>query len=311
MITALLFAFHLSAHISIPGDAGWDYVAVDAATHRAYVAHGDRIDVVDLAAHKPLASMPATGAHGTALAPELNRGFYSNGRANSVTVFDYKTMKPLDEWKTTGENPDAILYEPKTKRLFTFNGRGKNATVFDATSDKATVIATIELGGKPEFAVHDDKGMVYVNIEDTSELAIIDAATGKITGRWSLAPCKEPSGLAIDRKNGMLFSVCDNKMLISSRIDAFDVSQHIAIGSGVDGVAFDEAKQLAFASNGADGTMTIIDVKKWKVVDTLPTAHGARTIGIDPSTHRLYLPYAKRVEKTIEPGSFELLEVSP
>jgi DNA-binding beta-propeller fold protein YncE len=309
LFAVLVTTYRLASHIPIPGDAGWDYVAIDSASHRGFIAHGDRVDVLDLATRKLAGSMPATGAHGTALAPELKRGFYSNGRANSVSVFDYDTLKPVAEWKTTGENPDAILYDAHSKRLFTFNGRGKNATVFNATT--GDVVATIDLGGKPEFAVSDGKGNVYVNIEDTSELAEIDAATAKVTARWPLKPCEEPSGLAIDRAHGTLFSVCDNKTMVISHIGARQVVDHITIGSGVDGVAYDPDKFLAFSSNGADGTMTIVNVKVWKVVQTLATAKGARTIGIDPATHHLYLPFAKRAEKTIEPGTFEVLEVAP
>ncbi len=324
MLFAILAALHITAHVTpLTGDTGWDYITTDPAMHRVFVAHGDRITVIDSATHKEIGTIPANGAHGVALAPDLKRGFSSNGRGNDVTMFDYESLKPLASWKTTGENPDAILYDAESKRLFTFNGRGKNATVFDATSGEVLMVeATIDMGGKPEFAQSDEKGHVYVNVEDTNEMAEIDAKEGKITRRWPLAGCESPSGLAIDRAHRRLFSVCGNKIMAISDIETAKVVATAPIGQGVDGVAFDADKGLAFSANGRDGNMTVVSIKDVKdavtssVVSTIPTALGARTIAIDPKTHRLYLPTAKLTppEKPgdrpkMVPGTFEVIEL--
>ena len=315
ILFAILAALHITAHVTpLSGDTGWDYITTDPAMHRVFVAHGDRITVIDSATHKEIGTIPANGAHGVALAPDLKRGFSSNGGGNDVTVFDYESLKPQASWKTTGENPDAILYDAESKRLFTFNGRGKNATVFDATSGE--VVATIPMGGKPEFAQSDEKGHVYVNVEDTNEMAEIDAREGKVSRRWPLAGCESPSGLAIDRAHRRLMSVCGNKIMAISDIETAKVAATAPIGQGVDGVAFDADKGLAFSANGRDGNMTVVSTKDGKVVDTIPTALGARTIAIDPKTHRLYLPTAKFTppEKPGDrpkrvPGTFEVIEL--
>jgi DNA-binding beta-propeller fold protein YncE len=315
MLLAILAALHVTAHITpLSGDMGWDYVTTDPAMHRVFVAHGDRIVVLDSATHKELGTIPASGAHGVALAPKLKRGFSSNGRGNDVTVFDYETLAPQASWKTTGENPDAILYDAVSNHLFTFNGRGRNATVFDAKSGE--VVATIPMGGKPEFAQSDDEGRVYVNVEDTNELAEIDARSAKIVKRWPLTGCESPSGLAIDPARHRLISVCENKTMAISDSEAGKVVMTAPIGQGVDGVAYDARSELAFSANGRDGTVTAVSTKSAKVVATIPTAPGARTIAIDPKTHRLYLPTAKLTppEKAgdrpkITPGTFEVLEI--
>jgi DNA-binding beta-propeller fold protein YncE len=324
LMIALLFAAATSAsaatytlirHIAIGGAGGWDYVAVDAAARRVYQSHSDRVAVVDIDKGTVAGTIMNTqGVHGVALAPDLNRGFVSAGRTDSVTVFDLKTLATVAEWKTTGANPDAILYEPGTKRLFTFNGRGKNATVFDATT--GTVVATIDLCGKPEFSVTDGT-RVFVNIEDTSEIAIIDPKKAVVEKRGPLAPCVEPSGLALDRKHRRLFSVCSNETMVATDADSLKVVGSAPIGKGVDGVAFDNDR--AFSSNGADGTITVvheIEPDKFEVEETVPTARGARTIAADPKSHHLFLPTAQfgpPVEGQRRPpiveGTFELLEV--
>ncbi len=222
ILFAILAALHITAHVTpLSGDTGWDYITTDPAMHRVFVAHGDRITVIDSATHKEIGTVLANGAHGVALAPDLKRGFSSNGRGNDVTVFDYESLKPLASWKTTGENPDAILYDAGSKHLFTFNGRGKNATVFDATSGE--VVGTIPMGGKPEFAQSDEKGHVYVNVEDRNETAEIDAKEAKVVRRWPLAGCESPSGLAIDRAHRRLMSVCENKIMAISDIETAKV----------------------------------------------------------------------------------------
>jgi DNA-binding beta-propeller fold protein YncE len=314
ILLSLLAAAHIATHITpLSGDLGWDYVTADPSMHRIFVTHGDRVLVIDTTTHKEIGSIPANGAHGVALAKGLNRGFVSNGRGNDVTVFEYDTLKPVAQWKTTGDNPDAILYDPFSKRVFTFNGRGKNSTVFDATT--GTVAATIPLGGKPEFSQTDGAGRVYVNIEDTSELAVINPKKAEVVKRWPLTGCEEPTGLAIDIEHDRLISVCGNKTMAITNAGSGKVVT-VAIGSGVDGVAYDSKKGLAYSSNGADGTITVVSVSDAKAVATLPTARGARTIAVDEKTHRLYLPTAKfsPPEKEgerpkIVPGTFEVIEV--
>jgi DNA-binding beta-propeller fold protein YncE len=308
-------SYHVSRRIPVGLDGGWDYLTVDTAAHRIYVTHGDRVVVVDADSARVVGEITGLhGVHGVALAPELNRGFVSDGRSDSVTVFDMKTLATVAEWKTTGANPDAILYEPATKRLFTFNGRGKNATVFDAAS--GNVVATIDLGGKPEFA-QTDGARVFVNIEDTSELAVIDPKKAAVEKRAPLAPCVEPSGLALDRKHRRLFSVCSNQTMVMTDAESLKVVASVPIGKGVDGVAFDGDR--AFSSNGADGTITVVrelGSDKYEVEETVPTARGARTIAVDPKSHHLFLATARfgpPVEGQRRPpiveGTFELLEV--
>jgi DNA-binding beta-propeller fold protein YncE len=261
-----------------------------------------------------------TGVHGIALAQDLGKGFTSNGRENTVTVFDLKTLKETTKIKIDGENPDAILYDPATHRVFTFNGRSKNSTVIDATKD--TVVATIPLDGKPEFGVSDGKGKVFVNIEDKSELSAIDAKDAKVLNTWPLAPCEEPSGLAIDQKHHRLFSGCHNKMMAVTDADTGKVIATPAIGQGVDANAFDPEQELAFSSNG-DGTLTVVHEDspgKFSVVDNATTEKFARTMALDTTNHDVYevtaeieeAPPAKegeRPRRSMKPGTFTLLVV--
>ena len=278
--------------IKIGGDGGWDYLAIDSAARRLYVSHATHVVVVDPDAGKVVGDIPDTpGVHGIALAPALNRGFISNGRGNNVTIFDTKTLKTISQVATTGDNPDDITFEPKSGRVFTFNGRGNNATAIDAKT--GMVVGTIAVGGKPEFAVSDDKGHVYANVEDTSEVIEVDAAKAAVTKRYSLAPCMGPSGLAIDLKKRRLFSVCSNRVMAISDPDAGKVIASPAIGAGSDGVVFEPSTGYAISSNG-DGTLTIIQEMggKYDVVENVATARGARTIALDEKTHNVYLPLA-------------------
>jgi DNA-binding beta-propeller fold protein YncE len=320
MILFFALALNILRHIPIGGTDGWDYVTVDSEAHRLYVSHGTKVVVVDTANGKVAGEIPNTeGVHGIAIDRALRRGFVSDGRTSLVTVFDLDSLKTLAEIKTTGERPDAILFDPFSSRVFTFNAAGKNSTVIDAATN--AIAGTIPLGGKPEFAVSDGKGHVYVNVEDTSELAEIDAKALRVLRRWSLKPCEEPSGLAIDRARGTLISVCENEQMVFSDIKSGKVTAGAPIGKGVDGVAFDPSSQLAYASNGADGTITVVSAKDAKVIETLPTARGARTIAIDEKTHHLFLPTAKfgatpaatpehpRPRPAIVPDTFEVLEV--
>jgi len=312
--------YHVIKEIPIGGEGGWDYLTIDSAARRLYVSHATRVVVVDVDAGKVVGEIPDTpGVHGIAVAPELNRGFISNGRGNSATIFDLKTLASLGQVKT-GENPDAIQYEQGSGRVFTFNGRSKDATAFDARTGK--VEATIPLGGKPEFSAADGRGKIYANIEDTNEIVEVDAAKLAVTKRYSLKPCDEPSGLAMDVKNRRIFSVCGNKLMAISDPDAGKVVATLPIGQGADGAGFDAARGLAFSSNG-DGTMTVVrEVSgKWQVVENAKTARGARTIAVDQKTHNVYLPAAQfgpapaptpqapRPRPVILPDTFKILVV--
>jgi DNA-binding beta-propeller fold protein YncE len=317
-------AWHVSRHIPIGGTGGWDYMSIDSAARRAYVSHGDRVEVVDVDAGKVVGLIPDTpGVHGIAIDHAGGRGFISVGRVGIMTIFNLKTLDRINDVKTTGDNPDAIMFEPSTDHVFTFNGRGKNATVFNT---HGKVIATIDLGGKPEFGVSDGHGKVFVNIEDTNELAMIDAKTNVVKERWKLAPCDSPSGLAIDRKHHRLFSVCGNEMMAVVDATNGHVVTTVPTGKGTDAAAFDDEKQLAFASNGQSATLTVIHESspdKYDVVDNAATQRSARTMALDTKTHHIFLPAAMfgetppKTEKNprprppMVPGSFELLEVAP
>jgi len=284
--------YKVSSKIKIGGAASWDYVYVDSANHRLYVSHGTQTEVIDTATDKLIATIPDTrGVHGIAVANDLGKGFTSNGQSNDVTIFDLKTSKPTGNVKT-GANPDSIIYEPVTHRVFTFNGKSKDATVFDAKTGEI-VGASVALGGKPEFCQVDGKGHVYVNMEDKNEIVEIDAKDATVTRRYSIAPCDSPSGLALDPKKNVLFSVCDNKVMIVSDPATGKVLATPAIGSGPDGVAFDDG--YAFSAN-REGNITMVGETapgKYDVVATIPTQLGARTIGADQKAHKLYLPTAE------------------
>jgi len=291
-LSAAATGYHVVGEIQIGGEGGWDYLTVDSAARRLYVSHGTHVAVVDLDSNKVVGDIPDTpGVHGIAIAPELNKGFISNGRGNTVTIFDLKTLKSTGT-AATGENPDSIRYDSTSGRVFAFNGRSKSATAIDAKS--GSVAATIQLPGKPEFSVADGKGHVYVNIEDTNEIVEIDAAKATVTKKYSLSPCDGPSGLAIDTKSRRLMSVCSNRVMAVSDPDAGKVVATPAIGAGSDGAAFDPGTGYAFSSNG-DGTLTVVQQTggKWEVVENIATERGARTIAIDEKTHKIYLPTAK------------------
>src|SRR5262245_4149531 len=283
--------------IPVGGDGGWDYLAMDNAARRLYVSHATKVVVIDVDKGEIIGEIPDTnGVHGIAFAPELNRGFTSNGRDNSSTIFDLKTLKVIGQVKTGG-NPDALLYDPATKRVFTFNrtraAADATSTVIDAASGE--VAGAITLGGRPEFAVSDGKGRIFVNLDDKSEIAVIDSRKLTITNRWSLAPGEGPSGLAIDLKNRRLFSVCENQKMIVMNADNGRVVADLPIGKNTDGAAFDPGARLAFSSNG-DGTLTVVredSPDKFSVVETVKTQQGARTLAVDLKTHNIYLSTAQ------------------
>lgn len=309
--------YHVLNKIKIGGTGGWDYVTVDSNAHRLYATHGTVVDVVDLDSGKPVGSIPQLhGVHGVALAPDMNKGFISNGQSNSVTVFDVKTLAKSGE-PATGMNPDSICYEPKTQRVFTFNGRSNDSTAINAKTGEP--LTTFPVGGKPEFCVADGAGKLYVNLEDKGAIVEIDAAKPAVLRTGSIAPCQSPSGLAMDSKDGVLFSVCDNKMMAVTEIKSLKVVATPAIGANPDAAGFDPGAGLAFSSNG-EGTLTIVKEVggKWQAVDTVQTERGARTMTIDPRTHRIYLlaaeygpPQAgdKKGRPSILPDSFHVLVV--
>ena len=305
--------------IHLEGDGGWDYLSVDEAASRLYVSHASMALVVDLKTGKQIGKIPDTnGIHGVAVAPGLNKGFTSNGRDNSVTVFDLETLEVIEKIQVSGKNPDAILFDPFSQKVYTFNGGSSNASVIDPKLSKE--IATIQLDGKPEFPQTDGKGIIYVNIEDKSEISVINAKTFKVEKSWSIAPGEEPSGLALDNETHRLFSVCGNKLMVISDAEAGKVVTTLPIGDGCDGVAFDPATKRAFSSNG-EGTITVVQEEKkdkFKVVETIATQKGSRTITIDKTTHHLYLSGAEfgaAVEGSrrppIKPGTFMVLDVAP
>jgi YVTN family beta-propeller protein len=288
-------AYPVLNRYTLGGAGGWDYLTVDATTHRLFISRSDRVLVMDTHDGKLLGSIADTaGVHGIALAPELGKGYTSNGRADSVTEFDLATLKPTRTIAISGHNPDAILFDAASQRVFTFNGRSKDISVIDARSAK--VVATIPLTGKPEFAAADGKGRIFVNIEDTAELTAIDAKTAKVTNTWKLPDCEEPTGLALDIQQQRLFSTCQNGHLIVT--DAIS-GKHVAtvpIGKGPDAAAFDIERKLVLSSNGEDGTVTVIqqtDRDHYNVLANTPTQKSARTMTLDQTTHRIYLAAAE------------------
>jgi DNA-binding beta-propeller fold protein YncE len=299
----------------IPGsDGGWDDLMVDSAAQRLYVSHGTKVVVIDLAKDAVVGEITNTpGVHGIAVAPELKRGFTSNGRENTVSIIDLRTLQTTLKVNTE-TNPDAILFESGQNEVYAFNGRSRSATVISAASGK--VVTTIPLGGKPEFARADPEAeRVFDNLEDQNEVAVIDTKRHSVSSRWPIAPGEAASGMAIDVKNHRLFLGCDNHLMVMMDSTSGKVLATVPIGQGVDGGAFDPATQLAFASCG-DGTVTITheDGVKLTVVQTLKTEKSARTMTIDTVTHKIYLPSAEFETPTegqrrgkMVPGSFKIL----
>jgi DNA-binding beta-propeller fold protein YncE len=285
--------YHVVMTYKVGGEGGWDYLIADADARRVYISRGTHVMVLDADSGKSVGDIPDTpGVHGIALAPELGRGFTSNGREGTVSIFDIKTLAVSGKVKV-GDNPDAILYDPATKRVFTFNGRSQDSTAIDGASGK--VLGTIKLDGKPEFAASDAKGEIFVNIEDKSELVAIDPNKLEVKAKWPLAPCTEPSGLAIDRKNRRLFVGCDNKMMAVVDADSGKVLATPAIGEGVDATAFDPETGLAFASCG-EGVLTVVKEEapdKFSVAESIPTQARARTMALDTKTHNVFTVTAK------------------
>jgi YVTN family beta-propeller protein len=309
--------YKMARKIHVEGDGFWDYISIDEASQHLFVSHGTVAQILDIKTGQVIATIPDTkGVHGVALAPSLNKGFTSNGRDSSVTVFDLKTYKVIAKIIVTGANPDCILFDEFSQKVFTFNGRSSNATVIDAKENK--VLATIPLDGKPEFSVSDGKGKVFVNIEDKSMINVIDANSNQVIKRWSIAPGEEPSGLALDNETHRLFSVCGNKLMVISDAETGKVVTTQPIGDRCDGAAFDPILKRAYSSNG-EGTITVVqeeNANSYKVLETIPTQAGARTMTVDKTNHHLYLPTAEFGEQaegqrrpSVKPNSFVILDV--
>jgi DNA-binding beta-propeller fold protein YncE len=322
----LLFAADPGLHViktyTLGGEGGWDYLTIDPDSRHLFISRATHVIVIDADSGKPVGDIPDTpGVHGIALAPELGRGFVSNGREDTVSIFDLATLKLINKVKDVGENPDAILYDAATKRVFTFNGRSHDSTAIDAAT--GNIVGKIPLGGKPEFAVSTGAGEVFVNLEDKGELLSLDPQGLKVRSTWPLAPCEEPSGLAMNVKNRRLFAGCDNKLMAVVNADTGKVITTLAIGAGVDANRFDPDTNLAFASCG-EGVLTVVSEDspdKFSVVQTVATERGARTMELDPKTHQIFLVTAKfgpppaatadqpRPRPTILPDSFVVLVV--
>jgi YVTN family beta-propeller protein len=317
-------AYKFLSEIPIGGEGGWDILTIDSPMHRLYLSHATKVVVVDLAKNAVAGEITDTpGVHGFVVAPELQRGFSSNGKEAKVSVVDLKTLSTISK-VDTGEGPDALVYEPHRGEVYVFNHKGNSATVINAKS--ATVVSTIALGGSPEFAAADSAtGRVYCNLEDKSEVVAIDTAKHEVVARWPIAPGEEPSGIAFDAAHHRLFAGCHNKMMAILDTETGKVVTTVPIGSGVDGCAFDDATQLAFASCG-DGATTIAKEEtpqKFTVVQTLKTEPRARTMALDPQTHRIYLPSAQfqspppvspgasPARPTIVPNTLKLLVYGP
>jgi YVTN family beta-propeller protein len=276
----------------IGGQGGWDYLAADASAGRLYITHGGRVEVIDAKTGKPIGAITGLkGTHGVAFDAAGKYGYISDGGANAVVVFDRTTLQTVTSIPA-GTNPDGIAFEPVTKTVWAFNGRSKNVTVIDTATQK--VIATVPLPGKPEFPVADGKGVIFDNIEDTSQIVRLDAKNPRVTATWSVSPCESPSGLAIDREGRRLFAVCDGKKMAVVDANTGKVIATPAIGNGPDAAAYDAKNKLAFSSNG-EGTVTIIDASddSYKVLQNLTTQAGARTMTFDPATGKIYMVTAE------------------
>ncbi len=306
---------HLLKSAMLGGDTFWDCITLDAPNHRVFIAHGSHIVVADARTGAAIGDIPdVNGAHEVAIANGFSKGYATAGKADSVVVFDAKTLKTTGTIKV-GSRPDGILYDPITRRVFTFNADSKDSTVIDAAS--GTVDGTIALGGKPEFAVLDGKGHIFDNIEDTSEIVEIDAKAMSVMKRWKLAPCTEPSGLAFDRTHHRLFAACDNEMMAAVDSETGKVVATVATGKGADGAGFDAKSGNIVVPEGGDARMSVIHEttpNSYKLIENVPTQKGARTMDIDPATGRIYTVTAdltpdpgQHPPYKMAPGSFRLL----
>jgi len=311
--------YHVLNTFHIASSGGWDYIAVSPVTDNIYVSHGTQVNILNKNTGDSVGVIPnTTGVHGIAFAPEFKKGFTSNGKLNTVTVFDINTNEVLAQI-TTGENPDAIMYDPFSKKVYTCNGRSKDLSVIDPATNQ--VIKTVALGGKPETPVSDEAGNLYINIEDKNEIAVVNTKTYTVDANWKTGNGTSPAGLAIDVATKRLFAGCENKLLIVMNAENGKIVKELPIGDGSDGVVFDPELKNVFSSNG-EGTLTVIhesSPKKFEVVENAPTKRGARTSAVDVKTHKVYLPTADFMPATqpekphqrpgMVPGTFQVLVV--
>jgi len=311
--------YHVLNTYHIPSAGRWDYIAVCPATECIYVSHQTQVNILNKNTGDSVGVIPNTeGVHGITFAPKFKKGFTSNGKLNTVTVFDLNS-NAVQAQITTGENPDAIMYDPFSEKILVCNGRGKSLSVINPSNNEVT--NTIDLGGKPETAVSDEAGKIFINIEDKNEIAVVNAKTWKVEKRWKIGKGESPSGLAIDTKTKRLFAGCDNKLLIVLNAENGKVVKELPIGEGCDGVAFDPSLKYAFSSNG-EGTLTVIQEKSandYVVLENAKTKKGARTLAVDEQTHKVYLPTAEfanpvpqepaQKRPNMVPGTFQILVV--
>ena len=310
--------YKIDHRVALEGDTGWDCIRVDPGAKRLYLTRGVRVDVLDLGNEKLVGSIPDTpGVHDVAIAADLGKGFTSNGLSGTVTVFDLRSLK-VKKTIPVGDHPDIMLYDDLSHNVFVFNGKSKDISVISAKKEK--VLATVALNARPEFAVSDGKGSIFINLEDTNSIAALDVKTLKVRATWPLVGAESPSGLAFDRAHGLLFAVCDGKKMEVVDAQTGASTAEVAIGEHPDGAAFDPATQLVFSSNG-EGTLTVaqeVSPTTVTVVDTVITQKGAKTMALDPSTHQVYMICAQYLTETpsvgeehhrpkIMPGSVELL----
>lgn len=325
-LTAQGTTYHVTTRAKVGGEGGWDYLTADPAMHRVFLSRGTHVMVYDTEKDTVIFDIQDTpGVHGVALAPELNRGFTSNGRDSSVTIFDYRTLATLGVVHGTGANPDAILYDPTTQRLFTFNGRSEDATAIDAKT--GAILGTVPLGGKPETGNHDGFGRIFVNVEDKNEVVVFDAKTLMVEAHWALPGCEAPTGQAIDRKSMRLFLGCgDSKTMVVVDYTAGKVVASVGVGAGVDAAFFDPQTRLVFTPNGGDGTLSVMhqdSADRYTLVGTVATQRGARTMTLDEGSHKLYTVAAeygpapapvagqRPPRAPMIPGSFTVLVLTP
>jgi DNA-binding beta-propeller fold protein YncE len=320
-IAAAQSKFHLIKKTVIGGEGGWDYLSADPKNKVLYVSHSTQVEVLDLKTHEKIGTIPdLKGVHGVIAVPSTSRGITTNGRSNSVTIFDLKTLKPIVELPT-GKNPDALLYDEFSKRVFVFNHSDVTATAIDIKNGK--VVGTVDLGGTAlEAGATDEAGTIFVNLEDAAEIVSFDAKTLAVKDRWKISPCEEPTGLAFDKKNNRLFSVCHSGVMMIIDSKTGNVVTQLPIGQRVDGVVYDPELKMAFSSNG-EGTITVvqeISANEFKVIETIKTEPGARTITLDPKTHHVFVSTALFGETPaatqenpnprpkVIPGTFMILE---
>jgi DNA-binding beta-propeller fold protein YncE len=316
--------YRIANRIHVEGEGGWDLLAVDDSTGRLFLSHGTVVDVVDTKTGRLIRAISdMKGVHGIALARDLNEGFITCGRDSSIAIFDLDSLRVVTRLAATGKNPDAILYEPSSHRVFAFNGGSANATVIDARTNK--VVGTVTLDGKPELPATDGKGTIFVNLEDKNMVDVIDANGLRVRNKWPIAPGEGPTGLAIDVASHRLFIGCNNKMMVIMEAKNGKILANLPIGERVDGVGFDPTIKRAYSSNG-DGTLTVVEEvgkDSFKVLESVVTQKGARTLAVDTKTHHIFLPTAEfgttpapttenpRPRPAILPGSFVVLDVEP